>query len=24
MEHYGWKWWKKQTIDLPQVQMELV
>ncbi len=20
----GWKWWKKQTIDLPQVQMELV
>ncbi|WP_434648432.1 dUTP diphosphatase [Achromobacter piechaudii] len=24
LEHYGWKWWKKQTIDLPQVQMELV
>lgn len=24
LEHYGWKWWKKQSIDLPQVQMELV
>jgi len=24
LEHYGWKWWKKQDIDLPQVQMELV
>lgn len=24
LEHHGWKWWKKQTIDLPQVQMELV
>ena len=24
LEHYGWKWWKKQTLDLPQVQMELV
>ncbi|GAB3335235.1 dUTP diphosphatase [Bordetella tumulicola] len=24
LEHHGWKWWKKQTIDLPQVQMELI
>lgn len=24
LEHYGWKWWKKQTTDLPQVQMELI
>lgn len=24
MEHHGWKWWKKQTCDLPQLQMELV
>ncbi|MGI9250052.1 MAG: dUTP diphosphatase [Pseudohongiellaceae bacterium] len=24
MEHHGWKWWKKQSLDLPQVQMELV
>lgn len=24
LEHYGWKWWKKQTPDMPQVQMELV
>jgi dimeric dUTPase (all-alpha-NTP-PPase superfamily) len=24
MEHYGWKWWKKQTPDLAQVQMEIV
>ena len=24
LEHHGWKWWKKQTIDLRQVQMELV
>jgi len=24
MEHHGWKWWKKQEIDLPQLQMELV
>ncbi len=24
LEHHGWKWWKKQSIDLPQVQMELV
>jgi dimeric dUTPase (all-alpha-NTP-PPase superfamily) len=24
IEHHGWKWWKAQTLDLPQVQMELV
>jgi dimeric dUTPase (all-alpha-NTP-PPase superfamily) len=24
MEHHGWKWWKKQQRDLPQLQMELV
>src|SRR5690606_40039969 len=24
LEHYGWKWWKKQSTDLPQVQMELI
>lgn len=24
MEHHGWKWWKKQECDLPQLQMELV
>lgn len=24
MEHHGWKWWKAQSIDLPQLQMELV
>lgn len=24
VEHHGWKWWKKQTCDLPQLQMELV
>ena len=24
MEHRGWKWWKKQTCDLPQLQMEYV
>lgn len=24
MEHKGWKWWKHQETDLPQVQMELV
>jgi dimeric dUTPase (all-alpha-NTP-PPase superfamily) len=24
LDHYGWKWWKKQDIDLPQVQLELV
>ena len=24
MEHHGWKWWKAQKCDLPQLQMELV
>lgn len=24
MDHYGWKWWKKQTPDWPQVQLELI
>lgn len=24
MEHHGWKWWKKQELDLSQLQMELV
>lgn len=24
IEHHGWKWWKKQTMDLPQLQMEIV
>lgn len=24
MDHYGWKWWKKQTSDLPQFRIELV
>ncbi|PCH60557.1 MAG: dUTP diphosphatase [SAR86 cluster bacterium] len=24
IEHHGWKWWKKQQLDLPQLQMELI
>lgn len=24
MDHHGWKWWKSQTKDLGQLQMELV
>ena len=24
LEHYGWKWWKQQTPDMPQVHLELV
>lgn len=24
LDHYGWKWWKKQTPDLEQVKLELV
>jgi dimeric dUTPase (all-alpha-NTP-PPase superfamily) len=24
IDHHGWKWWKNQTPDLPQLQMELV
>ncbi|WP_183457292.1 dUTP diphosphatase [Microbulbifer rhizosphaerae] len=24
LDHYGWKWWKKQQPDLDQVKLELV
>lgn len=24
IEHHGWKWWKHQTPDMPQLRMELV
>ena len=24
LDHHGWKWWKHQEIDVPQVQLELV
>lgn len=24
LDHYGWKWWKKQEPDLDQVKLELV
>jgi dimeric dUTPase (all-alpha-NTP-PPase superfamily) len=24
IEHHGWKWWKKQKCDMPQLRMELV
>ncbi|MBO9490879.1 dUTP diphosphatase [Endozoicomonas sp. G2_1] len=24
LDHYGWKWWKHQEIDVAQVQLELV
>jgi dimeric dUTPase (all-alpha-NTP-PPase superfamily) len=24
IEHHGWKWWKKQQCDMPQLRMELV
>jgi dimeric dUTPase (all-alpha-NTP-PPase superfamily) len=24
IEHHGWKWWKKQERDLPQLQMEVI
>ena len=24
IEHHGWKWWKKQELDLSQLQMELI
>jgi len=24
IEHHGWKWWKKQDCDWPQLRMELV
>ena len=24
MDHYGWKWWKKQTPDMEQVYLEII
>lgn len=24
IDHYGYKWWKKQTADMPQVQLEVI
>jgi dimeric dUTPase (all-alpha-NTP-PPase superfamily) len=24
IEHFGYKWWKKQECDLPQVQLEII
>ena len=24
LDHFGWKWWKKQDKDLAQLQMELI
>ena len=24
LEHYGWKWWKRQTADMEQVRIEVV
>ena len=24
LDHYGWKWWKKQTADVDQIALELV
>lgn len=24
MDHYGWKWWKKQVLDREQVELELI
>jgi dimeric dUTPase (all-alpha-NTP-PPase superfamily) len=24
IEHHGWKWWKKQALDMAQLQMEVV
>lgn len=24
LDHYGWKWWKKQSPDLEQVKLELI
>lgn len=24
MDHYGYKWWKKQQADMPQVQLEVI
>ena len=24
LEHYGWKWWKKQAPDMPQLRIEMI
>ena len=24
LDHFGWKWWKKQDADIDQVKLELV
>lgn len=24
IEHHGWKWWKKQNLDMAQLQMEVI
>lgn len=24
LEHYGWKWWKKQSPDMPQLRIEMI
>lgn len=24
IEHHGWKWWKKQDLDMAQLQMEII
>jgi dimeric dUTPase (all-alpha-NTP-PPase superfamily) len=24
LDHYGWKWWKSQEPDMPQVQLEII
>ena len=24
LDHYGWKWWKKQNPDVGQIELELV
>tara|TARA_A100001037_G_scaffold104940_1_gene95364 strand:- start:1807 stop:2409 length:603 start_codon:yes stop_codon:yes gene_type:complete len=24
MDHFGWKWWKKQNVDIDQVKLEIV
>lgn len=24
IEHHGWKWWKKQSLDMAQLQMEVI
>ncbi|RKG72059.1 dUTP diphosphatase, partial [Corallococcus sp. CA049B] len=24
MDHHGWKWWSKQTMNLEQLRIELI